>query len=54
SSLQRKCYDINDSRVKDETVNGYLTVERKSSTYFFWSKAWGLVGDVYVQFHRIK
>ncbi|XLS57626.1 hypothetical protein HN51_007381 [Arachis hypogaea] len=59
SSLQRKCHDINESRtllndVKDETVNGYLTVKRKSSTYLFWSKAWGLVGDVYVQFHRIK
>ncbi|KAL1362826.1 hypothetical protein HN51_011040 [Arachis hypogaea] len=59
SSLQRKCYDINESRtllndVKDETVNGYLTVERKSSTYIFWSKAWELVGDVYVEFHRIK
>ncbi|XLR15197.1 hypothetical protein HN51_036136 [Arachis hypogaea] len=59
SSLQRKCYDINESRtllndVKDETVNGYLTIERKSSTYLFWSKAWGLVRDVYIQFHRIK
>ncbi|KAK7277286.1 hypothetical protein RIF29_18437 [Crotalaria pallida] len=59
SSLQRKCFDIDENtawidNVRDETVNGYLSIERKSSTYLFWAKAWALVGDVYVEFHRIK
>lgn len=59
SSLQRKHFDINENTtwmndVRDETVNGYLTIERKSSTYLFWAKAWALVGDVYIEFHRIK
>ncbi|KAI4352868.1 hypothetical protein L6164_007079 [Bauhinia variegata] len=63
SSLQRKVFDrienavLPDNRVKLEKYgsgNGYLTIERKSSTYLFWAKAWSLVGDVYVEFHRIK
>ncbi|KAL2326698.1 hypothetical protein Fmac_025756 [Flemingia macrophylla] len=56
SSLQRKLIDLNENMwqgdVKDETVNGYT--ERKSSTYLFWAKAWALVGDVYIEFHRTK
>ncbi|KAJ1435989.1 hypothetical protein SESBI_04541 [Sesbania bispinosa] len=57
SSLQRKHVDMNENTtwlddVKEETVNGYI--ERKSSTYLFWAKAWALVGDVYIEFHRIK
>ncbi|KAL9319132.1 hypothetical protein ACSQ67_015649 [Phaseolus vulgaris] len=56
SSLQRKLIDLNENTwgddVKDETVNGYI--ERKSSAYLFWAKAWALVGDVYIEFHRIK
>lgn len=56
SSFQRKLIDLNENTwhddVKDETVNGYI--ERKSSTYLFWAKAWTLVGDVYIEFHRIK
>ncbi|XP_020233560.1 uncharacterized protein LOC109813725 [Cajanus cajan] len=56
SSLQRKLIDLNENTwrddVKDETVNGYT--ERKSSTYLFWAKAWALVGDVYIELHRIK
>ncbi|XP_027365878.1 uncharacterized protein LOC113872488 isoform X2 [Abrus precatorius] len=57
SSLLRKHIDIDENNkwldeVKDETVNGYI--ERKSSTYLFWAKAWALVGDVYIEFHRIK
>ncbi|KAL3033705.1 hypothetical protein AAZX31_02G150800 [Glycine max] len=56
SSLERKLIDLNEKTwqddVKDETVNGYI--ERKSSTYLFWAKAWALVGDVYIEFHRIK
>ncbi|XP_061350050.1 uncharacterized protein LOC133295260 isoform X2 [Gastrolobium bilobum] len=56
-SLQRKHFDMNENTtwpgdVKDETVSGYI--ERKSSTYLFWAKAWALVGDVYIEFHRIK
>ncbi|KAA8538631.1 hypothetical protein F0562_028175 [Nyssa sinensis] len=31
-----------------------LTLERFSSTYLFWAKAWTLVGGVYVEFHMIK
>ncbi|XP_019433065.1 PREDICTED: uncharacterized protein LOC109339960 [Lupinus angustifolius] len=59
SSLQRKHFDIDENttlvhNVRDENVNGYLTIEMKSSTYFFWSKAWALVGDVYIKFHMIK
>ncbi|TKY53470.1 Erythroid differentiation-related factor 1 [Spatholobus suberectus] len=56
SSLHRKLINLNENTwrddVKDETVNGYI--ERKSSTYLFWAKAWALVGDVYVEFHRIR
>ncbi|KAK7393010.1 hypothetical protein VNO78_21460 [Psophocarpus tetragonolobus] len=56
SSLQRKLIDLNENTwqddVKDETVDGYI--ERKSSTYLYWAKAWALVGDVYIEFHRIK
>ncbi|KAK4781336.1 hypothetical protein SAY87_017442 [Trapa incisa] len=31
-----------------------LTFDQFSSTYLFWSKAWTLVGDIYVEFHSIK
>ncbi|XP_052730336.1 uncharacterized protein LOC108326161 isoform X2 [Vigna angularis] len=56
SSLQRKLIDLNENTswddVKDETVSGYI--ERKSSVYLFWAKAWELVGDIYIEFHKIK
>ncbi|KAK7344860.1 hypothetical protein VNO77_15024 [Canavalia gladiata] len=56
SSLHGKNIDMDENtwldEVKDETVNGYI--ERKSSTYLFWAKAWALVGDVYIEIHRIK
>ncbi|XP_014514226.1 uncharacterized protein LOC106772367 isoform X1 [Vigna radiata var. radiata] len=56
SSLQRKLIGLNESTswddVKDETVSGYI--ERKSSVYLFWAKAWELVGDIYIEFHKIK
>lgn len=57
SSLQRKHIDMNENTtwlddIKDETVYDYS--ERKSSTYLFWAKAWALVGDVYIEFPRIK
>lgn len=63
SSLQRKFPKRNgktlliDDDVKEESCisgNAYLTIERKSSTYLFWAKAWALVGDVYVEFHKIN
>lgn len=31
-----------------------LTYEQLSSVFLFWAKAWTLVADVYVEFHRIK
>lgn len=57
SSLHNNSFDMNGNTawpddVKDETVNGYI--ERMSSTYLFWAKAWSLVGDVYIEFHKIK
>jgi hypothetical protein len=57
SSLQREHIDMNENMTwlddrEDETVYGYN--ERKSSTYLFWAKAWALVGDVKIEFHRIK
>lgn len=57
ASLERKHFDVNENTtwmddIKDETVYGY--VERRSSTYLFWAKAWALVGDVYIEFQRIK
>ncbi|XP_028805785.1 uncharacterized protein LOC114760669 [Neltuma alba] len=63
SSLRRKFSNRNDKtalldgNIKDENCisdNGYLAIERKSSTCLFWAKAWALVGDVYVEFHKIK
>ncbi|XP_077241431.1 uncharacterized protein LOC143881956 isoform X2 [Tasmannia lanceolata] len=30
------------------------TIDRISSNYLFWAKAWTLVGDVYIEYHRIK
>ncbi|CAJ2673431.1 unnamed protein product [Trifolium pratense] len=57
SSLQREHIDMNENMTllddrEDETVYGYN--ERKSSSYLFWAKAWVLVGDVKIEFHRIK
>jgi hypothetical protein len=57
ASLQREHIDMNENMTwlddrEDETVYGYN--ERKSSTYLFWAKAWALVGDVKIEFHRIK
>lgn len=37
--------DINDRRNKTKSM---------AADYLFWAKAWTLVGDVYVEFHRIK
>lgn len=63
SSLQRKFSNRNDkTALLDDNIieenhisgNGYLAIERESSTYLFWAKAWALVGDVYVEFHKIR
>ncbi|CAI8602034.1 unnamed protein product [Vicia faba] len=57
SSLKREHIDMNENMKwlddkEEEPVYGYI--ERKSSTYIFWAKAWALVGDVKIEFHRIK
>ncbi|KAJ0085385.1 hypothetical protein Patl1_07818 [Pistacia atlantica] len=40
--------------MKSSANDDRLTFEQLSCTYLFWAKAWTLVGDVYVEFHRIK
>lgn len=57
SSLLREQINMNENTTwlddrEDETVYGYS--ERKACTYLFWAKAWALVGDVKIEFHRIK
>ncbi|WCJ44156.1 Erythroid differentiation-related factor 1 [Euphorbia peplus] len=45
---------IGDAEVKHSVNDDSLALERISATSLFWSKAWTLVGDVYVEFHFIK
>lgn len=57
SSLKREHIDMNENMKwlddrEEEPVYGYI--EWKSSTYLFWAKVWVLVGDVKIEFHRIK
>lgn len=54
SSLQRKHIDMNENMTWLDDKEDETYIERKSSTYLFWAKAWALVGDVKIEFHRIK
>ncbi|KAF8405789.1 hypothetical protein HHK36_007866 [Tetracentron sinense] len=44
----------NTSELDSSSTEDFFTIERSSSTYLFWAKAWTLVGDVYVEYHMIK
>lgn len=54
SSLHRKHIDMNENMTWLDDKEDETYIERKSSTYLFWAKAWALVGDVKIEFHRIK
>ncbi|RHN78945.1 hypothetical protein MtrunA17_Chr1g0171431 [Medicago truncatula] len=54
SSLQRKHINMNENVTWLDDKEDETYIERKSSTYLFWAKAWALVGDVKIEFHRIK
>lgn len=54
SSLQRKHINMNENMTWLDDKEDETYIERKSSTYLFWAKAWALVGDVKIEFHRIK
>ncbi|KAM5562027.1 hypothetical protein ABKV19_017308 [Rosa sericea] len=43
-----------DQRFLKSSNGDCLTFEQFSSIYLFWAKAWILVGDVYVEFHKAK
>ncbi|GLU06764.1 hypothetical protein SLE2022_237630 [Rubroshorea leprosula] len=62
SSLQTKFDNRNEETrsfigdLQEVTSNSNVdcyTLEQFSSTHLFWAKAWTLVGDVYVEFHKI-
>lgn len=38
---------------KESFIDECFTLEQFSSAHLFWAKAWTLVGDVYVEFHKI-
>ncbi|XP_077248709.1 uncharacterized protein LOC143888234 isoform X2 [Tasmannia lanceolata] len=46
---------INDSvESNSSSIEECHTIDCLSSNYLFWAKAWTIVGDVYIEYHRIK
>lgn len=52
-SSQTRSYN-SDQNFLNSSNGDCLTFEQFSSIYLFWAKAWILVGDVYIEFHKAK